>query len=202
MVRHPRGAAFSLSTFPRQPAPRAPHGAAQPLLGTDPVGWHCRAARGSPLALDMAFPYRSARQDPLRRAERHADPRDLGAGRARRAHDRRRRRARRRHAPSHADGRKGVGACDLHRASLCRAHGQLARFGGTGLLRSLAPGGTGHIFGCVDIQRFLPLETFEVCARRAFRASLSHPAQPGGDLLPRRGRRSAAPPRARRTAFR
>ena len=57
--------------------------------------------------------------------------------------------------------------------------------GGTGLLSDLSrPAGTGHIFGCVDIQRFLPLKTFEaLCEESLSRVTSLTPAQPGSEIL-------------------
>ena len=57
--------------------------------------------------------------------------------------------------------------------------------GGTGLLSDLSrPAGTGHVFGCVDIKRFLPPETFaRLCEESLSRITSLTPAQPGGEIL-------------------
>ena len=100
-----------------------------------------------------------------------------------------------------AGGAKGSGLA-IFIELLCAVLTGSGALGGTGLLSDLSrPAGTGHIFGCVDIKRFLPLKTFEVCARRAFARHFTRRSRAARFCSPA-SRGGAPPPRARRTACR
>ena len=83
-----------------------------------------------------------------------------------------------------AGGAKGSGLA-IFIELLCAVLTGSGVLGGTWLLSDLSrPAGTGHIFGCVDIKRFLPLETFEaLCEESLSRVTSLTPAQPGGEIL-------------------
>ena len=83
-----------------------------------------------------------------------------------------------------AGGAKGSGLASFIEL-LCAVLTGSGALGGTGLLSDLSrPAGTGHIFGCVDIKRFLPLKTFEaLCEESLSRVTSLTPAQPGGEIL-------------------
>lgn len=162
----------------------APHGAAQPLLGTDPVGLALpRGVGKAPLALDMALS--TAARGKIRYAALNGTPIPETWGLD--AHG----------APTTdaaavldggtllpAGGAKGSGLA-IFIELLCAVLTGSGALGGTGLLSDLSrPAGTGHIFGCVDIKRFLPLETFEaLCEESLSRVTSLTPAQPGGEIL-------------------
>ena len=162
----------------------APHGAAQPLLGTDPVGLALPRGEGkAPLALDMALS--TAARGKIRYAALNGTPIPETWGLD--AHG----------APTTdaaavldggtllpAGGAKGSGLA-IFIELLCAVLTGSGALGGTGLLSDLSrPAGTGHIFGCVDIKRFLPLETFEaLCEESLSRVTSLTPAQPGGEIL-------------------
>lgn len=131
----------------------APHGAAQPLLGTDPVGLALpRGAGKAPLALDMALS--TAARGKIRYAALNGTPIPETWGLD--AHG----------APTTdaaavlaggtllpAGGAKGSGLA-IFIELLCAVLTGSGALGGTGLLSDLSrPAGTGHIFGCVDIKR-------------------------------------------------
>lgn len=150
----------------------APHGAAQPLLGTDPVGLALPRGEGkAPLALDMALS--TAARGKIRYAALNGTPIPETWG-----------------LDAHggtllpAGGAKGSGLA-IFIELLCAVLTGSGALGGTGLLSDLSrPAGTGHIFGCVDIKRFLPLETFEALCEESLSSVTSlTPAQPGGEIL-------------------
>ena len=149
----------------------APHGAAQPLLGTDPVGLALPRGEGkAPLALDMALS--TAARGKIRYAALNGTPIPETWG-----------------LDAHGTllpvgGAKGSGLA-IFIELLCAVLTGSGALGGTGLLSDLSrPAGTGHIFGCVDIKRFLPLETFEaLCEESLSRVTSLTPAQPGGEIL-------------------
>ena len=162
----------------------APHGAAQPLLGTDPLGLALPRGEGkAPLALDMALS--TVARGKIRYAALSGTPIPETWGLD--AHG----------APTTdasavlnggtllpAGGAKGSGLA-IFIELLCAVLTGSGALGGTGLLSDLSrPAGTGHIFGCVDIKRFLPLETFErLCEESLSRITALAPAQPGGEIL-------------------
>ena len=162
----------------------APHGAAQPLLGTDPVGLALPRGEGkTPLALDMALS--TVARGKIRYAALSGTPIPDTWGLD--AHG----------APTTdasavlhggtllpAGGAKGSGLA-IFIELLCAVLTGSGALGGAGLLSDLTrPAGTGHVFGCVDIKRFLPLETFErLCEESLARVTSLAPAQPGGEVL-------------------
>lgn len=162
----------------------APHGAAQPLLGTDPLGLALPRGEGkSPLALDMALS--TVARGKIRYAALNGTPIPDTWGLD--AHG----------APTTdasavlhggtllpAGGAKGSGLA-IFIELLCAVLTGSGALGGAGLLSDLSrPAGTGHVFGCVDIKRFLPLEAFEaLCEESLLRVTSLTPAQPGGEVL-------------------
>ena len=173
--------AFNLSSAA---SAMAPHGAAQPLLGTDPLGLALPRGEGkAPLALDMALS--TAARGKIRYAALNGTPIPETWGLD--AHG----------APTTdaaavlnggtllpAGGAKGSGLA-IFIELLCAVLTGSGALGGTGLLSDLSrPAGTGHVFGCVDIKRFLPPETFaRLCEESLSRITSLAPAQPGGEIL-------------------
>lgn len=173
--------AFNLSTAA---SAMAPHGAAQPLLGTDPIGIALPRGEGKPpLALDMALS--TAARGKIRYAALNGTPIPDSWGLDA-------------HGSPTTDaaavlnggtllpigGAKGSGLA-IFVELLCAVLTGSGALGDTGLLSDLSrPSGTGHIFGCVDIKRFLPLDVFaRLCEDSLSRITALAPAQPDGEVL-------------------
>ena len=181
----------------------APHGAAQPLLGTDPIGLALPRGEGkTPLALDMALS--TVARGKIRYAALSGTPIPDTWGLD--AHG----------APTTdasavlrggtllpAGGAKGSGLA-IFIELLCAVLTGSSALGGAGLLSDLSrPAGTGHVFGCVDISAFCRSKPLRSCARRASRASpLSPRRSRAARFCSPASRRSAVPPRALLTACR
>ena len=173
--------AFNLSDAPKA---MTPYHAREALLGTDPLCLALPRSQGKPpLALDMALS--TVARGKVRLAalngERIPDTWGLDA-----------------HGAPTTDpnavldggslfpigGMKGSGLA-IFVELLCAVLTGSGALGGTGLLTDLSrPAGTGQIFGCVDIRRFLPLSEFErLCEESLSRVTSLTPAQPDGEIL-------------------
>ena len=173
--------AFNLSTAA---AAMAPFGAAEPLLGTDPIGLALPRGEGKPpLALDMALStvargkirFAALNGEPIPDTwgtDAHGtpttDPNAVLNGGALRP----------------IGGAKGSGLA-IFIELLCGVLAGSAALGDTGLVSDLSrPAETGHVFGCVDIRRFMPPDEFaRLCEASLSRIAALTPAQPGGEIL-------------------
>lgn len=173
--------AFNISDAPKA---MTPYRAREPLLGTDPICLALPRGDGrSPLVLDMALS--TVARGKIRLASLNGEriPATWGLDAQ--------------GAPTTdpdavldggslfpIGGAKGSGLA-IFAELLCAVLTSSGALGGTGLLTDLSrPAGTGHIFGCVDIRRFLPLEEFErLCEESLARITALTPAQPGGEIL-------------------
>lgn len=173
--------AFNLSDAPKA---MTPHNAREALLGTDPICLALPRPDGKPpLALDMALSTVARGRVRLAALNGESIPDTWGLDE---------------NGAATTDpnavldggtllplgGAKGSGLA-IFVELLCAVLSGSGALGGTGPLTDLSrPAGTGHIFGCVDIARFLPLCDFErLCEESLSRVTALPPAGPNGEIL-------------------
>ena len=173
--------AFNLSSAP---SAMAPYGARDELLGTDPVCLALPRGEGKPpLILDMALS--TAARGKVRLAALNGEPIPADWGLDRDG------------APTTdpnavleggsllpIGGAKGSGLA-IFTELLCSVLTGSGILGGGGQLSDLSrTSGTGHIFGCVEISRFLPADKFtELCEESLARITALSPAKADGEVL-------------------